>query len=152
MHRTRLEAFVCSQVSDRHMAEDVVADVFVAAWRRRVELPRETARAVGWLYATARNVIRNHVRGEMRRRKLVEKATRHTATSPCTATDFVPGVDRLAAAAAWNELPATERQLLVLVGTGASHSEIAEVLGISLGGVAMRVMRARVRLRRGLED
>ena len=40
-------------------AEDVLAETFLVAWRRRDEVPDD---ALPWLYAVAGNVLRNRVR------------------------------------------------------------------------------------------
>jgi len=45
-------------------------------------------------------------------------------------------------------LPFAQRQVLVLALEGLSHEEIAEVVGISAGNVAVRVSRARAELKK----
>jgi RNA polymerase sigma-70 factor, ECF subfamily len=47
-------------------AEDAVAEVFLTAWRRLDDVPRNDAARV-WLYATARRVIANQRRSARRR-------------------------------------------------------------------------------------
>ena len=49
-------------------ADDVVAEVFTIAWRRFDDIPADAA--IPWLYGVARNVVRNHRRGERRRAAL----------------------------------------------------------------------------------
>ncbi|MEU1166457.1 sigma factor, partial [Streptomyces sp. NPDC005921] len=50
--------------------EEVVAEVFTVAWRRRADLP---AAPLPWLYGVARNCLANAVRGYGRRRRLVDR-------------------------------------------------------------------------------
>ena len=49
-------------------APDVVADVFLVAWRRRGDLPADGA--LPWLYGVAHRIVANHQRGERRRLRL----------------------------------------------------------------------------------
>jgi RNA polymerase sigma-70 factor, ECF subfamily len=51
----------------REVAEDVVAETFAVAWRRRDCMPEE---ALPWLYAIAGNVVANQWRSGRRRRDL----------------------------------------------------------------------------------
>jgi RNA polymerase sigma-70 factor (ECF subfamily) len=52
---------------------------------------------------------------------------------------------------ALHRLPLGQRQVLLLALEGLSHDEIAQVLGISVGNVAVRVSRARADLKQTLE-
>ncbi|MFI9802786.1 RNA polymerase sigma factor [Streptomyces sp. NPDC052301] len=126
--------------------EEVVAEVFTVAWRRRADLP---ATPLPWLYGVARNCLANAVRGYGRRRRLVDRIGnddtahgRHIVASP---EAEAPGawvheaLDRLSPAdrevlrlAAWEELGA---------------DEIAVALGCGSRAAAMRLHRARGRLR-----
>jgi len=126
--------------------EEVVAEVFTVAWRRRADLP---ATPLPWLYGVARNCLANAVRGRGRRRRLVDRLgndeaahARHVAAGPDAEA---PGawvheaLDRLSPAdrevlrlAAWEELGA---------------DEIAVALGCGSRAAAMRLHRARNRLR-----
>lgn len=149
-HRSRLEGFVGRLIGDVHAAEDVVAEAFLTAWRRKDEMPREGRRAVAWLYGAAANIARNHARGEVRRRRLIERAARDVDTQD--GARLVPGIDRLAATDVWTGLSDAERKLLALVARGASHRQVAAVLDTAPGAVAMRLLRARVKLSAGLRD
>src|SRR3954463_14184187 len=55
---------------DPETADDVVADVFLVAWRRRAELPEEP---LPWLLGTARHVLANPARGHSRRVRLLDR-------------------------------------------------------------------------------
>jgi RNA polymerase sigma-70 factor (ECF subfamily) len=145
--RERLLRYVHRLLGCPHAAEDVVAEALVAVWRRREELPDEPERAVGWLYATARNMARNHVRGEVRRRRLLDRAAHLAAIEvrvDAHAHDEVG--DRIVKLDAWRELSDVDREVLALVVAGSSYAEISEAVGVGPGGVGMRIMRARERL------
>src|SRR5690349_12622041 len=72
--------------SDHHVAEDLTAEVFVVAWRRRPDL---SAEALPWLYGVARHVLANHRRATMRATALAERAGRHASESADDHADLV---------------------------------------------------------------
>lgn len=69
-HHAQLLAFAVRRIGPDE-AEDVVAEVFAAAWRRRDDLPAEP---LPWLYQTARNAILHSRRSYSRRANLVDAA------------------------------------------------------------------------------
>lgn len=52
---------------DESDCDDVIAEVYLAAWRHFAELPTDP---VPWLIGTARKVLANHWRSRSRRRRL----------------------------------------------------------------------------------
>lgn len=130
------------QLSD---AEDLVAETFSVAWRRLDRLPQAREQQLPWLYGVARHLLANQRRGVARRLRLMERL-RSTFIAP-PARDPVPEV--VAAVAA---LPERDQELLRLIAwEGLTHAEVALVLGISPNAVAIRLHRARERLRRSLK-
>ncbi len=129
-------------------AQDVAADVFVVAWRRRGDIPEGFERA--WLLGVARRVQANAWRGERRGRALLRRLA--GTTSP-HADDVAAVADTdPALAAALASLPAHDREVLRLVAwDGLTHAEAAVVLGCSESAASNRVVRARTRLRRALD-
>lgn len=130
----------------RHCAEgdcdDVVAEVFLVAWRRFGEL---SGRPLPWLLAVARKVLANHWRsGERRKRLAVEARGVQQLAGPDCATEAIERADMLAAVAA---LGAADREILFLTGwDGLDSSGAAQVLGISAVAARARLARARRRL------
>ena len=130
------------QLSD---AEDLVAETFSVAWRRLERMPAAHEQQLPWLYAVARRLLANQRRGVARRVRLVERL-RSTFTAP-PAGDPVPEV-----VAAVSALPERDQELLRLIAwEGLAHAEAALVLGISPNAVAIRLHRARERLRRSMK-
>lgn len=129
-------------------AQDVAADVFAVAWRRRGDIPEGFELA--WLLGVARRVQANRWRGERRWRELLGRLAGTVAPhgeemAVATGTD-----PRLSAALA--TLPARDREVLRLIAwDGLTHAEAGVVLGCSESSVSSRVARARARLRRALD-
>ncbi|MDH6577036.1 RNA polymerase sigma factor [Kitasatospora sp. MAP5-34] len=140
------------RVSGDHAgAEDVMAVVFLEAWRLRGKLRDEGTTPRPWLMGITVNVLRNRARA----------ARRHAAAlarmpAPEPAPDFADELvgrladheQLLAAKAALEKLRRGEREVFALcVWAGLSYPEAAEALGIPVGTVRSRLSRARTRLR-----
>jgi RNA polymerase sigma-70 factor, ECF subfamily len=148
-HYVRIFAFAARRVSGRESAEDVVADTFAIAWRRRDRIPEE---ALPWLYAIAANVIANQYRSSRRRHNLDERLAREASvTAPGTdPADSLGRRDELGAALA--RLEEAEREVLRLVAwEGLSTGDGARVVGCSPGAFRVRLHRARRKLAKELK-
>lgn len=131
--------------SERPLAEEVAADVFVVAWRRRDEIPPEP---LPWLYGVARHLLANGRRGARRRGALFAKLVSRVP-SPDASEELVPrdGLMR-----AFGRLPESEREALRLAcWEELSSVEAAEALGISPAAFRVRLHRARRHLVEALE-
>lgn len=138
----RLLGYALRRTSE-DVAPDVVAEVFVVAWRRLDELPEGDATRL-WLYGAARRVVANHERARRRRERLAERARLERPS------EVEPGAAG-AAAAAFARLGVEERELLALVAWEGLHAgEIAQVYGCSRNAARIRLYRARRRFTREL--
>lgn len=154
-HFERVLGYVLRRTEDRDDATDVTAEVFVVAWRRLDELPDDDARALGWLFGTARRLLANHHRGRRRLRRLEAKLATHPVEIPVRAPEQVVAddLDLQPVAAAFGQLRADDRELLRLVGwEGLDRAQLAQTLGCSRATVRVRLHRARRRFRAALED
>ena len=138
-----LLAYARRRVDDQ-TADEVVAETFLVAWRRRDEVPEGFERA--WLFGVARNTILTAARSARRLSNLRSKM-RATAAP---LWDDSPGeiTDRASALLpALRSLREADREILMLVAwEEMSHAEIGRTMGISPNAVAIRVHRARKRL------
>ena len=128
---------------DRGTADDVVAEIFLVAWRRRDAVPSGHERP--WLYGIARNVIRNSARSARRQQAFHEilRCLPHPKPSDSAAVDDQAEVMRSALC----ELSEDDREILMLVTwEELSYADVGRVLDISANAVAIRVHRARKRL------
>jgi RNA polymerase sigma-70 factor (ECF subfamily) len=130
--------------TDHETAQDVLTETFLIAWRKIDEVPPDPR---GWLYGVARRVLANHVRSQGRTAAVVERLQTETRFAPDQSgiEDAIGRHDVLAALAA---LPEADREVLLLAGwydlTGA---QAAQALGCSHAAYAVRLHRARRRLR-----
>lgn len=126
--------------------EEVVADVFTVAWRRRGDLP---ASPLPWLYGVARNCLANAVRGQGRRRRLVDRLgndeTAHGRQVVASPDAESPGAWVHEALARLT--PADQEILRLTAWEELAVDEVAVALGCGTRAAAMRLHRARRRLR-----
>ena len=121
-------------------ADDVTAETFSVAWRRREDVPARDARL--WLFGVARNVLANHHRAARRRQNLHLRL----ATTQSEPAAYEP--DGLV----WEalaELSEDDRELLLMrAWDDLGVADIATVLRITPANVSSRLYKARSRLLR----
>ena len=130
---------------DPETADEVVAEAFLTAWRRRDDVPDGSERM--WLFGVARNFISNAWRSNRRRGAMQDRlrVVAHAESVDPAALETDERAALLRAGLA--ELRETDREILMLVAwEELSHAEIAQILGISTNAVAIRIHRARKRL------
>jgi RNA polymerase sigma-70 factor (ECF subfamily) len=129
--------------------EDLFAEVMTICWRHIASVPADAE--VPWLYGVARRVLANHRRSRIRFGRLLERI-RLVARAVDPAVFLVAGVDpELADALA--RLPATDAEVLRLwAWEELQPAEIAVVLGITPNAAAIRLHRAKNRLRAALDE
>ena len=128
-------------------AEDVVADVFLVAWCRLPDLPRDLDCARAWLFGIAYKTLANARRGQDRREALALRVADHLQPTDAGADpDLVAA--RLDLASAWRSLSAAHQEALALrAWDGLTSPQAAAVLGISPTAYRLRLSRARRALR-----
>ncbi|MEU6067066.1 sigma-70 family RNA polymerase sigma factor [Streptomyces sp. NPDC047082] len=131
--------------------EEVVAEVFTVAWRRRADLPPSP---LPWLYGVARNCLANAVRGYGRRRRLVDRLgndeTAHGRQIVDSPDAEGPGAwvhDALARLS-----PADQEVLRLTAWEELGVDEVAVALGCGQRAAAMRLHRARRRLKAQIDS
>lgn len=127
----------------RQDAEDLAADVFAVAWRRRADVPRGAE--LPWLYRTAELTLANarRKRLDLPMETLPEPGTVRVAHDPELHALF--DAELRGALAAVSE---RDRRILLLhAWEGLNGEELAAVLGISRSGADAALSRARARLR-----
>jgi RNA polymerase sigma-70 factor, ECF subfamily len=132
-----------------HDTEDVVQDVFLSLFRH-VQLGRPRTNLRGWLFRVAHNLALKQ-RLRTKRRQAVETAD---APAEAAGSDNGPNPEQQLASlerrqrllAVFRALPERDRRCLSLRAEGLRYREIADALGMSLGGVAKSLTRSLTRM------
>ena len=147
-HYARVLAYALRRVPDRAGAEDVAADTFLVAWRRRDDIPDD---ALPWLLGIARHVIHNELRSSRRRERLASRVGAEPPSGEDAPAELDPGTTDVMHAL--GRLGERDREVLLLSSwDGLDHRRAAIVLGCTRGAFAVRLHRARVRLARELGE
>ena len=152
-HASVLHRYVTRRLGDS-LADDIVAETFLAAFRRlgRYDTAHRDARP--WLYGIAANLIGKHRRAEVRAyRALARTGVDEVAESYADRVEA-----RVSASAAHRELagalavlsPGDREVLLMIAWADLSYEEVARALGIPIGTVRSRLHRARRKTREAL--
>ncbi len=150
-HRAMLCRFLLFLLRNPQDAEDLAQETFRVAAAKGPE-PGEARDYGAWLRATARNLVRNHLRQRQRRPAAVPLDGLELAESRFIETgserDDVWAARREALAACLAKLPQTERDLLRRrYQVGQRVRDIARDLGIEPNSLSKRLERIRERLR-----
>ena len=134
--------------AEEPVARDVAAETFLAAWRR---LDEACERGLPWLYRAAALNLRNARRAQRRQ----ERTAGRLAALPPEPPEPDPATrhaEQQVFAEALARLPEAEREVLrLVVWEQLDLRSAAEVSGCTPGAAAVRLHRARRRLRPFLE-
>ena len=149
-HAPCIHRYLARRLGDQH-ADDLVAETFLTAFRRRDTFRPEQGDVRPWLYGIATRLIAQHRRDEARALRL------HRAVPPdddtvCHAEQVVADVT---AAALWGVLTEAltgladgDRDVFLLIAQEElTYEQVAAALGIPVGTVRSRLHRARTQLR-----
>jgi RNA polymerase sigma-70 factor (ECF subfamily) len=127
---------LCARLSGSSTnGEELTEEVFVRMWHELPQLADESSPFAPWLHRLAADVALRGTNG---------------ADDPATAE---PGnVEPVELSQAIHRLPASARRIFVLHDVeGYKHEEIAEILGLTVGGSKAQLRQARVLLMKSLE-
>lgn len=152
-HRLLVYRFAYQMVQRRDDAEDMVQEAFVRAYQN-LHRYRDEAKFTTWLLRIVSNLCTDQARMSQRRSNLEQKEA-VGALDWMTIGNFENPIDnleedrrRLALRKAIAALPEHHRQMIVMRDIEErEYSEIADVLGCTIGGAKLRVLRARRALR-----
>lgn len=136
---------------DSAIAEDLVQETFLRAWRA-IDSLQDAKAAKSWLFTILR---RENARRFEKKSAQAELTTLDDELVDILASvdDDFANIDILAIREAMRKLPANYAEPLVLqVIGGYSCDEIAEIIDVKPGAVMTRVFRARQKLRKLLDE
>ncbi|GLI01416.1 sigma-70 family RNA polymerase sigma factor [Phytohabitans aurantiacus] len=144
-HGKALLAYASRVTGDRALAEDVLQETLIRAWRHAATLSEQTGSIRGWLFTVARNVMTDKMRAKSIRPTEVAESP---ATVPVERDHADRVVDSVVAMDALERLSEEHRSVLVeIYFEGRSVAETAEHLGIPPGTVKSRSHNAMKNLR-----
>ncbi len=138
--------------ADAATTDDVLNETLLVCWRRLDELPTVPGETIPWAIVVARNLLANAQRAERRRTRLVGKVI---ALDPPASVieDMSPdgAADADLVQRALTQLRSEDAELLRLwAWDGLESPQLAIVLGISSNAAAIRLHRAKARLKEEL--
>jgi RNA polymerase sigma-70 factor, ECF subfamily len=147
----RVYAYVASLLRDRAAAEDVTAQAFERAYRKRRSYRARRGTPEAWLFAIARNAALDELRRRKRRAGL--EIDPEDEESPSVHDHAEAAVRREVVRTALAALDGQERDLIFLkFAGGLSNAEIARVLGTSESNAGTRLHRTISKLRKACHE
>ncbi|KAA0931979.1 sigma-70 family RNA polymerase sigma factor [Streptomyces apricus] len=144
-HRDAVLAYAHKLLSDHHLAEDIVQETFIRAWRHADRLLNQEGSVRGWLLKVARNLIIDRSRSAHARYETVATDTEEPAQQDHTE----PAHASMEAVSLLRGVSAEHRNVLVcLYLYGCTVDETARILGVPPGTVSSRRHLALRALRR----
>jgi len=146
----RVYAYVASLLRDRSAAEEVTAQAYERAYRKRRSFRPRRGTVDAWLFGIARNAALDELR-RRRRRADLEADPRDLEAAP---DEHVEGaIRREAVRAALRSLEPREREIVALkFAGGLSNAELARVLGLSESNAGTRLYRVLEKLREACHE
>jgi RNA polymerase sigma-70 factor (ECF subfamily) len=149
-HGAALLAYATRLTGDRQLAEDVVQETLLRAWRNAAKLTEERGSIRGWLFTVARNIVTDKVRARQARPAEVSDSP---ATPPIAHDHADDVVTSVYVRHALQSLSPEHRAVLVTVYYGGKTAvEAAEVLGVPPGTIKSRTYYALRALRSAIEE
>lgn len=142
-HSADLYKYACWVCKDKQMAEEVMQETFLRAWKGLDSL-REAKAAKGWLFT----IFRREYARQFERKRLDYQDVENLDNTAQVPGDYDARPEAFALRNALTKLSKEYSEPLVMqVIGGFSCDEIAEMLGISSSAVMTRLFRARKQLR-----
>ena len=152
-HREGIARYMVRRGADE-LAADLAAETFAIAWRRRAQWRAlDAEQQVAWLYGVARNVLANAHRAQRRAAGLADRLVQAADRNADVADHGNLTVEQLAVAAAFDQLSDADQEVIRLVAWDAlTPQQAAQVLGCRTATLAMRLHRARTRLKKLIDS
>lgn len=143
-----LFGLITKWIKDTEVAENLLQDVFVKAWRNRLQYDAAKGRIFTWLYNITRNICIDHFRSKAYKQSKASILSDDIPVllPPGNMVSFLP--DTIDLRKLVNGLRQEEKEVIELMYfKGFTQSEIAAIKNMPLGTVKTRMSRAIKNLR-----
>ena len=151
----RIYAFVRTQVTDVHAAQEIVSRIFLKAFLHRRKIPHGDMATI-WLFRIAHNTVIDHWRVDHRRASAsvpLDEIAGVRAEQADPEQQYALKERQELLLRVMGDLPEEERTLLSWkFAAQRTNREVAQILSISEAAVSMRLLRALRRLRKRLGE
>lgn len=147
-HSREVWALSYSRWQDAELAQDIMQEAFLRLWKQ-LEVGDDIQNPRAWLLRVARNLAEDNAKSSFRRNGTqspeVMNGVRSGDAQPLDKMERDEGFAQIRGL--MDELPPADREILTLrYGLDYDAPQIADVLGIAVTAVHMRLSRARQRL------
>ncbi|HVX31272.1 MAG TPA: sigma-70 family RNA polymerase sigma factor [Nitrolancea sp.] len=150
-HAQALYGYLLTLTADHGLAEEILQDTFVAAWRAAERFEARSS-VKTWLFGIARRQAHNSLRRRQLARAGDDALEEATSTEPEPEAAALRNADRQALSDAIARLQPVHREVLVLAFVHElSYAEMADLLDVPLGTIRSRLSNARRLLRQILD-
>ena len=135
---------------DTESCEDIAQDVFLTAYIKLASFDPDRSNFSTWLFTIARNKSLNELKKKkpLLMNELPEKNNPHDPSDDMTKKEFFARLDNIL-----QTLPSRQRRAFILAEfEKLSYAEVAQIEGARLGTIKSRINRAKMRLRKALEE
>jgi RNA polymerase sigma-70 factor, ECF subfamily len=152
----RVRRFILHTVRNDWVADDLVQETFIRI-NQNLDKVRDAAKLQAWIFRIAHNICQDYFRQQKGKTATLglEEISREPelAEAPTSQKELEQGQMRTCVFGLVNLLPESLRSVIILSDISEfSQREIAEILGITVENVKIRLHRARKQLKALLEE
>ena len=135
---------------DKESCEDIAQDVFMAAYKKLASFDRARSSFSTWLFTIAKKKSLNALKKKrpFLISELPEKSNPHNPSDDMAEKEFFDQLET-----GLQALPSKQKRAFILAEfEKLPYTEIAQIEGVRLGTIKSRINRAKMRLRKALEE
>ncbi len=148
-HYSEIKRFIAITVKDAWIADDLTQETFLRV-ERKLDTLEDPSKVRSWIYRIAYNLCQDYFRADSRSGNKVSIEDHHAALimSPSVVKDLEKKEMGSCVHQQMGLLPESQKTVIELYEImGLAQKEIAEILGISVENVKVRLHRARKNLK-----
>ncbi len=151
----KVRKYILHTVRNDWLADDLVQETFIRV-NDNLENLRDPVKLQAWIFRIAHNLCQDYFRQQGKTTHLgLEEVSEETVPSkaPTTQKELEQGQMRKCVFGLVNRLPESLRSVIILADVSEfNQKEIAEIMGITVENVKIRLHRARKKLKELLEE